>query len=245
MLTIGHSFGGLITFESLSSEFVRSSIRYRKGLPQGISRVGDLVVIVNPAFEGTRYEPLRFASVRLDGLEETQLPALIIATSEGDWATSVAFPFARGFSTAFEVERGDDQRDANIQAVGHNKRYTTHYLSQQKCTEGDCLKACRTAAAKPDGKLPGAVAQYKIDAEFELMRRIQKEGVARVEYLCNDIKLEATDRWVPARNPFWVVQTKEEVIKDHGDVFNPNFVAFLRQMYLGFIFAVSPEPPGR
>jgi hypothetical protein len=238
MLTIGHSFGGLIAFESLSSDFVRSSVRYKKGaFSHGVSRVGDLVVIVNPAFEGNKYEPLRVASVRLQGLDQTQLPALIIATSEGDWATKHAFRFARYFSTSLEIERGE-QRTANIRAVGHNERFTTHYLRRGICSDTDCSKACGTYRADPGQNVPGTVDVFKIRAEFELMRRIRKEGVAPVEHLCNELKLEATNRWVPERNPFWVVQTGTDVIADHGDIFNPNFVAFLRQMYLGFIFAV-------
>jgi hypothetical protein len=241
MLTIGHSFGGLIVFESLSSDFVRNSVRYRKGeVEHGVSRVGDLVVIVNPAFEGIRYEPVRVASVRLEGLDETQLPALIIATSEGDWATKVAFPLARTFSTYLEIEKGD-QRTANTRTIGHNSRFTTHYLSEATCTSGDCSKACEQEAPAPQ-KLQTKVQPYEIGSEFRLMRRIQREGVKRTEYLCNNLKLEATERWEPERNPYWVVQTKPEVIADHGDIFNPKFVAFLRQMYLGFIFAVTPEP---
>jgi hypothetical protein len=245
MLTIGHSFGGLIAFESLSSDFVRNSVRFKQGVfEHGVSRVGDLVVIVNPAFEGIKYEPLRVSSVRMQGLSEKQLPALIIATSEGDWATKYAFRYARQLSTSLEIERGE-QRAANVNTVGHNKRFTTHYLKSGICSGDDCRKACGTYRADPKQDLPGAVDNFKIRAEYALMRRIADEGVARKEHMCNELVLEATDRWVPERNPFWVVQTSEDVIFDHGDIFNPNFVAFLRQMYLGFIFAVYGSPPPR
>lgn len=241
MLTIGHSFGGLITFESLSSEFLRYSVRFkeiRPGVKQDIwmSRVGDLVVIVNPAFEGARYEPLRSAAPRLQPLQKNQLPVLIIATSEGDWATKYAFPLARQFSTLLEIERSAEQSLANVRAVGHNDRYITHELRLGSC-QNDCEKACRTPSADPSQKIKSTVESAAIDAEYELMRRIEKEGVAQTEYLCNGMELKGTDQWRPDHNPFWVVRTSREVIKDHGDIFNPNFVAFLRQMYLGFIFA--------
>jgi hypothetical protein len=240
MLTIGHSFGGLITFESLSSEFLRNSVRFRENPREDtwMSRVGDLVVIVNPAFEGTRYEPLRAAAPRLRPLERNQLPVLIIATSEGDWATKYAFPFARQFSTMLEERRSEEQFDATVMALGHNARYITHDLRLGTC-QGDCSKACRTAAREPGEKIKATVEKASIDAEYELMRRIEDEGVGPIEYLCSGLELKATQRWRPDHNPFWVVRTSKGVIDDHGDIFNPNFVAFLRQMYLGFIFARS------
>ena len=247
MLTIGHSFGGLITFESLSSEFLRYAVRFKevrqdKSVDPWMSRVGDLVVIVNPAFEGSRYEPLRAASARLGPVEERQLPVLIVATSEGDWATKYAFRYARAASTVLEMQP-DDERDANVKAVGHNSRYATHELGLGACEGHDkvCSKACRTQPPADEERIQASVSRDILEAEYDLMRRIEHEGVSDREYLCGGMELRGTDRWQPSHNPFWVVHTTEDVIRDHGDIFNPRFVSFLRQMYLGFIIARFPS----
>jgi hypothetical protein len=243
MLTIGHSFGGLITFDTLSGEFVRYAVRFKEtrrdgGVERYMSRVGDLVIIVNPAFEGSRYEPLRAAGQRLKPLERRQLPVLIVATSEADWATGIAFPLARAVSTILQSSPGAEH-DANVKAVGHNERYITHDLRLATCT-GDaqaCSKACPVQKEETPSKIQATVADRTVEAEYRLMRRIEEEGVAHREYLCGGLGLAGTDKWRPERNPFWVVRTTKDVIRDHGDIFNPNFVAFMRQMYLGFIFA--------
>jgi hypothetical protein len=247
MLTIGHSFGGLITFQSMSSEFVRYAVRFGgASRDRWMSRVGDLVMVVNPALEGTRYEPLRAAGPRLKPLDPRQLPVLIVATSDADWATGIAFPLARAVSTILQSQPGEE-RDANVKAVGHNERYITHDLALGTC-QGEaqaCRKACPILPEEKPAKIEATVADRTVEAEYQLMRRIEQEGVANREYLCGGLELAGTDKWRPEHNPFWVVRTTKEVIKDHGDIFNPNFVAFMRQMYLGFIFARFERAPPR
>lgn len=234
LLTIGHSFGGLITYESLSSEFLRAAGR-RNGERSYLSRLGDLVVIVNPAFEGTRYEPLKIAGQRLKELRPDQLPVVIVATTKADWATGWVFPIARRFSTFFEKDP-DNERAANIQTVGHNDLYTTHQLSI--CDQKD--EACWNACAR-SGVLSKSVVNIQqrrahiVDKELARMKILATQGFKTKEYLCGGLMLTATEQWQPPANPFWVVQTSGDVMDSHGDIFNPNFVAFIRQMYLAVI----------
>ena len=244
MLTIGHSFGGLITFESLSSEFLRVAAILQKSATTGdyAERVGDLVVIVNPAFEGTRYEPVKVASQRISTVNENQLPVVIVATSKGDWATRFTFPLARHVSTFLEKKSGAE-RTANVFAVGHNDRYTTHKLS--KCPDGDteCLNACETPVAE-EKKVNVDVRRNTINKEYKHMARPAKNGFGVREHLCGQTLLEATQQWQPVANPFWVVETTAYIIDGHNDILNENFQAFIRQMYLAIILATDkPAPP--
>ena len=61
MLTVGHSFGGLITYRSLAPRLMMNVVEtHRRNVaadhvPYAYS-VGDLTVLINPAFEGTRFE---------------------------------------------------------------------------------------------------------------------------------------------------------------------------------------------
>lgn len=245
MLTIGHSFGGLITYSSLGGEFVRNAIRFkeRRGdrSDRFMSRVGDLVVLVNPAFEGARYEPLHVAGQRLCGVEPDQLPVLVVATSESDWATSYMFPAARWASTFLE-DRVGYETDAIVKAVGHNPRYTTHELALCRPDDPDCRNArCKIEPAAS----PSHSTQVDLDtigAEYVYMQRIVKDGFGKREQLCGGMTLTATPQWYPKDNPYWVVRTSKDVIDGHSDLFNPNFVAFIRQLYLSVIYARDAVP---
>ena len=235
MLTIGHSFGGLIAFEALSGELLRNAVRFKDNAAKPndnyMSRVGDLVVIVNPAFEGARYEPLRAARNRLREarLERDQFPVVIIATSKADWATRVAFPFARVFSTMFEAtsEWWGEEWQANVAAVGHNARYTTHELSLCETKDEACQRAQKACSA----------------GEYAYLRELATKGFAPTQpkptqqYLCSGLNLRWTKEAYPDNNPFWVVRTTGDIMKDHGDIFNPAMVAFMRQIYVAFLAA--------
>jgi pimeloyl-ACP methyl ester carboxylesterase len=245
MLTIGHSFGGLITFEALSGELLRNSVRFKRNEAKPkdpfMSRVGDLVVIVNPAFEGARYESLRSASRRLPKMERNQLPVVIVATSESDCATRVAFPLARGLNTVFESTTGEEWW-ATVAAVGHNARYITHELSRCESNDAACQKACGTPTG-PTGVGAPNKFETEVSRDYAHMSEIAKKGFdagkpkPSRQYLCGGLDLRWTEQAYPDHNPFWVVRTTKDIMKDHGDIFNPAMVAFVRQMYIGFIAA--------
>ena len=242
LLTIGHSFGGLITFEALANDFVRAAARNTG--EDYVSRIGDLVVIVNPAVEGARYEPLMVAGQRMGRLRENQLPVAIVATSSADWATKHTFRWAREVSTFFERTEGP-QWDAIVKAIGHNERYTTHELSACEPKDADCAAACRPPEVQMRQSAKGMDAPVQqtytsqlardIAAESALMQVIGREGFKGRSYLCGGLHLTATKRQWPENNPFWVVQTTGDIVADHNDIFNPRFVSFMRQMYLAVV----------
>ncbi len=248
MLTIGHSFGGLITFEALSSEFVRFAAR-NDGMDY-ISRLGDVVVIVNPAVEGARYEPLMVAGQRMVRVKHNQLPVVIVATSTADWATRYAFPAARSVSTLLEATPGPEG-DAIVKAVGHNDRYTTHRLALCEADDAACSKVCLPPEIK---RRESTLEMHKdrrdeysrglaqdIREEFRLMAEIGDKGFEGRKYLCGGLQLETTPNHLPKHNPFWVVSTTGEIMDGHNDIFNRHFVSFIRQMYLGVIAVRFPR----
>jgi hypothetical protein len=258
LLVIGHSFGGLIVYQSLSSEFLRASARYRREDDTGncsvdaagarqrsLTQFGDLVLIVNPAFEGTRYEPLKISGQRLKCLQLSQLPLVIIATSTADWATGIAFKWARFIGTIFESAPHAEQ-EANVNAVGHNPRYTTHLLSL--CSEGDsrCAAACKgDAPSLTEEQTDEATQPTPKERELTIAKEQQRAALLEAEekrakakeYFCGgerqrfNLQLTTEDQYKPENNPFWVVQTTGDIMNGHNDIFNPRFEAFTRQMY--------------
>jgi pimeloyl-ACP methyl ester carboxylesterase len=249
MLAIGHSFGGLITFESLSGDLISGVSRYRDARPgtsasgpcegprRYFARVGDLVVIANPAFEGARYEALRAAAARVKCVPDDQWPVLITARSDADWATGIAFPVARWFNTALESDP-NEERDANFKTVGHNDRYTTHKLGLCDPAEQRCIDACTQGATPKPVAAPAAQAAEHAEyvrAEGNRARAQSRALLDSNAYLCDGkrgLKLAAMPQWQPKGNPYWVVETSGDIMSGHNDIFNPSFVAFIRQMYV-------------
>jgi hypothetical protein len=241
MLPIGHSFGGLITYRGMSSEFIGHAVAAHKDA--FIGRTGGLVVIVNPAFEGARYEPLHLASERISTFKDTQLPAVIVAQSRADLPTRYVFPIARWFNTIFErIGMPEAQRDSAVLAIGHNDRYRTHKLMRCDPSDTECNKACPV----PDDAKGLDEANQVIHAEAELMKKLGDRGIlGDTVHLCGGIKLQR-DRAYPSRqqdvetqrrNPFLVVWTDKDVMSGHNDIFSESFVSFFRQMYLSIAIA--------
>lgn len=139
LLTMGHSFGGLIVYNAVAQALMESAIEPEQyDQDQLVKPFGDLVFIVNPAFEGTRYEPLHQIAKRRQ-YPGYQPPVFVAVTSEADQATRKAFPIGRWFNGVWENystgKQGEQithtpaqQREANVKTIGHAERYRTHHL---------------------------------------------------------------------------------------------------------------------
>lgn len=215
LVIVGHSFGGAAVYSAtsqiLASRFVDS--REAKNFTDTAKGFGDLVVLLNPAFEALRYAPLYdLAQARCSYFPE-QPPRLVVLTSEGDKATKYLFPMGRIFSTFFEshtaIDRDDCRRPvsfhegaADRHTVGHFEPLLTHELrpaSQAKQTDYAGL--------------------------LDVWRQQQEGGVQ--QYGATDlIHLDKT----AARNPFLNVKVDKRLISDHNDVFGEEVLEFLRQL---------------
>lgn len=238
LAVIGHSFGGAAVYTSLGQilqgRFVRTT--GPAGLQSNIEGFGNLVVLINPAFEASLFAPLSDMSIERGTYFGTQLPVMAILTSEADYATRYAFPAGRFFSTLLEKDRKIkrknaltrqeetiDEGRANTQAVGHFEPYRTHKLypaaevSRENVAElssGESLRAVAAASSAWEHDQPGS----KIDiAGLRLERTASSAG----------------------RNPYLVVRVDKRLIKDHNDIDDPRIIEFIKQLIL--ISAQSPE----
>ena len=155
---IGHSFGGLILYNSIAESLLDTLVVANAGdpsTPRLARPVFDLVVLLNPAFEATRFEPLfqvakdRLATGGVPWLyAQNQRPVFVSITSEADSATKTAFPIGRFINSTFQHEGWTDQDDrskqdygerlekiANTHTIGHMARYRTHRLSLSPNTQ--------------------------------------------------------------------------------------------------------------
>ena len=144
LVIVGHSFGGAVVFSALS-QIVDDRFVHTVGPDGAVTDAdgfGDLVVLLNPAFEALQFSSLSDMTTERRTYFASQLPVMAILTSTGDMATKRAFPIGRWFSTFWEktrdVERHNpvinsdqliDQKDANRQAIGHFEPYRSHDLA--------------------------------------------------------------------------------------------------------------------
>jgi hypothetical protein len=232
LIVVGHSFGGAIVFSALSQIMVNGFL-HTAGPDGQISNVkgfGDLVVLINPAFEALRFAPLSDMANERRTYFQSQLPVIVVLTSEADYATRYAFPAGRWFSTFFEKHRhttrknsisGEqeaiDQRSANITAAGHFGPYRTHYLRAAE-------------AHSPVGLDDQRSVENSVDMFFELSRRWENDEPGSVIDF-GDSELERTANSA-GRNPYLVIQVDKELIGDHNDIDDPRIANFVRQLIL-------------
>jgi pimeloyl-ACP methyl ester carboxylesterase len=138
---VGHSFGGLIVFNALSQQLTSDltaivDVVCTPGGASGVTRVWpDVVVLINPAFEATRFEPLNRLADRAAGCGyRATHPVLMVITADNDQWTGSVFTTGRHLSTLFEgydestSQSRAQERNSNLRAIGFVDRYRTHRL---------------------------------------------------------------------------------------------------------------------
>jgi pimeloyl-ACP methyl ester carboxylesterase len=151
---VGHSFGALIVYNavagSLADALSVATYPPQLGGPRQAAEFADLVLLLNPAFEASRFEPVFQIAKSYGACGPTllpyainQRPLLISITSHADFATRVGFPVARSVNTLFQHEEWTSEdracagvtypdrieKLANTHTIGHFERYRTHTLT--------------------------------------------------------------------------------------------------------------------
>ncbi|WP_292979997.1 esterase [Nitrosomonas sp.] len=215
LVILGHSFGGAAVYSAtaqiLADRFINS--RNGKNYIGDAEGFGDLVVLLNPAFEALKYAPLYdLAQARCSYFEE-QAPRLVILTSEADYATKYAFPAGRVFSTFFEthgtIERNDcgkplaySEGAADRSTAGHFKPLQSHEL-------------------RPAEK----IRELDYRNVQKIWKKQQTKGVAQF----GSTRLSSLDHTVE-HNPYLNVRVDKQLIKDHNDVFGKEIMEFIRTL---------------
>jgi len=258
LVVIGHSFGAAVVFDALSQSMVGRFVRSDAGCPTpsgagssdcqcppnaacDVAGFGDLVLLLNPAFQALDFAPLSDLSAARGTYFPTQLPSLVILTSEADWATRFAFPTGRWFSTAFEKHRTMnrwnavsrtreyvDQGPADRMAVGHFAPYRTHQLIP---APGSTIKQQSKTQTEDE-----VVQETPVETEHALnvYSNVSSEwaddkpgGAIHLDQSVLERNLTSA-----GRNPYLNVYVDGKLITDHGDVFNDSILEFVEQMVL-------------
>jgi len=233
LVIVGHSFGGAVVYSSvaqlLEERFVLGPLA-SKGAVGNTRGFGDLVVLVNPAFEANLYTPLSDMSLQRATYFSTQKPVLAVLTSEADEATRKLFPIGRAFNTVFELHRSIDrynpiirqdetidEKQSNTTAVGHYVPYRTHKL---RAADGEA-----------------GVGTLTVDEELSIAGKVRdswrddRPG-SRIPFFGSVLERTANSA---GRNPYLVIQVDKALIPNHNDIYDPRITSFIRQLIFLFV----------
>lgn len=187
------------------------------------SSVADMVLLVNPAFENTRFDPLEARS-RQALFAPGQMPVFAVFMSEKDWATRYFFPAGRFFSTlANDYTAGQRKRDTF--ALGHLEEKWTHTLDVPPRTR-QLLGIRGLTSVKALGQIAAAIRpdfpgwdNYACG----LSDRWSLDGVELARYRDNP---NTPDPY----SPYMVVRVKGKLIEDHNAIWGEAFNGFVENL---------------
>ncbi|PLC52030.1 hypothetical protein CR155_20245 [Pollutimonas nitritireducens] len=123
---IGHSFGARILFSSVAPLLMHELQMKHPGLIrpsyQNIDGVIDLTILINPAFEATRFTAFHATRRWQEEFGKDQEPILLAVSTANDQATKVAFPIGQVLGSRW------DERERTT--LGNYTEYITHRLDR-------------------------------------------------------------------------------------------------------------------
>ncbi len=222
---IAHSFGSSVAFRALSQSVVDSFTGDLDTDAAAVSRFVDMVVLVNPAIEASRFEVVRRSALKRQTLCEAankpfcdqpkyQAPVLTIFQSRGDWATEKTFPVGAVLGNLFQKEITPEEKYANRHTIGWDDRYQTHDMTEES--------SCKGAPSEgPPHEEAGAIERY---ARPGWTWCVTKDNIA--------IKhLGPPQGRVAYNGPFWDIRVDASIIANHDDIWNPRFRSVLIRMF--------------
>lgn len=231
-------------------------IRGFKDTNNNLVEFPDLVVLANPAFEAELYRrtPEDLGRLRKDGrsFSEDQLPLMLSISSTGDTGTRIFFPIGQTIKAIFSPSawiHGPSYLLRNIITAANYGPYVTDTAYRPRKNSGQ--EASQKQTNRPENCFTGdfakvvglncgcdEVSPQKIEELVPRSRERTREtaennkreyGEKSREY--GIVKLTRADG-VDRYNPFLVVKADTTVIKDHDDIFNPNFISLLMDLII-------------
>lgn len=244
LVVIGHSLGGTIVFEALANIYKARLAeawpgRDANGNSCVVSGFGDLVLLVNPAFEAERWHSIHELAASYATFSKSQRPLLVVASSETDLPNRRYFPIAQRFGTMLQNTRDEEQRRALITSIGNYEPFVTHHLRRGDLPEDDRSEVpsdfdITNCVAKIPPIPPAANLTQLLAKPVDDGARDEGWGAEPcvAERHLGPLLLTCGPN-VQRGNPFWVVRVAPNVLHQHNGFFNPYFLLFARDLILG------------
>ncbi|MFH1345432.1 MAG: hypothetical protein ABIL01_30155 [Pseudomonadota bacterium] len=124
LITIGHSFGARMLFSATAQSLIYETEQAHPGFPKGQYRLvegsADAVILLNPAFEASRYSAVDDVTRFDETFVQRQPPLIITVSTDNDWATRNAFPIGQWLGLA--------RSERELTTLGNYKPFFTHSL---------------------------------------------------------------------------------------------------------------------
>jgi hypothetical protein len=254
MVTAGHSFGGALVFSAVDKALVGEwggrdgvgPLADSTGIKKQRRELGDLVLLINPAFEADKYR-LFDQDLSLPGSYAPACPVLVTVASRGDAAVGTAFPIGRFFWLLWHPLRWS-HFSAELTGAGHYAPQWTHELDYDgppDVTEkkpGGC--GCPFPSPAEIGKLRMAFNQARkavpvtAGEPCAALRALDSNGLQGV--FPDGIKLVETRAKWDKSSPYLVLRASASLIPGHSEIYNKNFVKFLTG-YLNLYLQEKPD----
>ena len=262
---VGHSFGGALLFSAVATSLnasVGAAIQGRddpvtvqaQRRPQAQQRVapparpvitdrdvfvrsdGDLVILVNPAMEASRFANL--ANTRNLRFDSRQVPIFLTLASEGDGAVGRFFPIGQAFATVARSARSRQIWFSMEKGFGMYEPFHTHRLVLKPgqsapgddAASGTCrcksnLSAFGDALVTRLRELYQTIPDEATITPADRIRLIEGLDLAGYQETLYT-RLEPV-RDVDPNNPFLMASVDPKVISGHSAIFNARFIDFL------------------
>lgn len=243
---IGHSFGAQILYESVAP-YVLETLTGARDVPEmkvpvtaRQRGIADLILLLNPAFEATKYEPVHRAAMYYRP-EWYEPPLLVSLTSSADHATRFAFPIARTINSALQYPATSTLESQSIrQTHGHIDGFLTHRLSKEDLDPSPQGQAYDMSCF--GGRSDAVVLRNKFAAD-SLAGTTSKPGWSRK--FCGGLTLDhRADSGLPPRSIVWNVQTDDLIMPGHNAIDTQAVFDFANQLYLDLSTSFRPLNAG-
>jgi|GEM_PF-3280672 len=215
-LTItGHSLGGAMLLSAMQQIVFEKTIDDDAPIdPDALHRIGDAVILINPAVEARRYRTFRAESSKKD-FGANQRPILLVLSSDGDTPNRVALKMARFFVTLFTPGRWREWADSTT-ALGFSLADISHRLAVNK-SKGKELLDIPLEDLEPELFPEGILPDEKEPSHINLAASRMYGLPLKLKNL-HDSKVY---------NPFMVIRTDKAIIRNHNDIFSSGVMSFL------------------
>jgi hypothetical protein len=254
LVIIGHSFGGQLVYSAISQilieRLVHATMHKRK---DRVKSMGDLVILLNPAFEASQYNNLISLATSPDiDYPPDQSPALAILTSKTDWATGLAFPLGMHLSKwnektrpshgtnedwLFNVKKGDtqDEKAAIMESVGHDDEYINYDLNYTNF-------GVKTSLSPDNAKLEKLISDSNSLRQTLLANNAAANITNMIPYVFPNTEgsnnyaciLQPRKNGYASKpgNPILNVALDPNIMNGHNDIANPKLIVFLGEFIL-------------
>ncbi len=258
-LYIGHSFGAQVVYLSISNQLIASlagtndqiqddkrqlrlsnksasNLMLEEKRFLAMERPADMVLLINPAFEAARYEPLhKAANCGTCNYPRYIPPLLVIVTSDADTATKDFFPIGRTVNSFFERPFSSEEQS---RAVTHtpgfvddqfNYQYVTHRLDMQpKSNSPNTGTACHINSNLDEFTRNNSL--YFDGKKWQDKDDGWSRNFCGADKLSDGTTLKH-NKGLDPNSPIWNIRTSKNIIKSHSEIANPVFESFVQQLY--------------